>query len=96
MLLAPDGKVELRVLSVGRSVGNNWLVDGGLRNGDRVIVQGMQLVRPGQDVSAVEVTIDEILVSCKAVRRWLSRALTVLILARSSMSLVAAPRRAGS
>ncbi|UPJ46402.1 efflux RND transporter periplasmic adaptor subunit [Bradyrhizobium sp. 200] len=59
MLVAPDGKVELRVLSVGRGVGNNWLVDGGIRSGDRVIVQGMQLVRPGQDVSAVEVTIDE-------------------------------------
>lgn len=59
MFVAQNGKVEQRTLSVGRSVGNNWLVNSGVRDGDRIIVEGTQLVRPGQDVTAVEVIIDE-------------------------------------
>ncbi|HEY0328022.1 MAG TPA: efflux RND transporter periplasmic adaptor subunit [Rhodopseudomonas sp.] len=59
MIVTAEGKVEQRVLSVGKSVGNNWLANAGVKDGDRVIVEGTQLVRPGQDVTAVEVTIDE-------------------------------------
>lgn len=59
MFLAPDGKVEERVLSIGRSVGNNWLVGSGIVNGDRVIVEGAQFVRVGQQAKGVEVVIDE-------------------------------------
>jgi membrane fusion protein (multidrug efflux system) len=59
LFVTPDGKVEQRVLAVDRSVGNNWLVSSGVKDGDRVIVEGTQLVRPGQDVTAVEVTIDD-------------------------------------
>jgi len=54
-----DGKVEERVLTVSQSVGNNWLVSSGVSDGDRVIVEGSQFVRPGQDVDAVEVIIDD-------------------------------------
>lgn len=54
-----DGKVELRVLSVGRSVGNSWLVENGIADGDRVVVEGSQFVRSGQDVAAVEVVVDD-------------------------------------
>lgn len=54
-----DDKVEQRVLTVSRNVGNNWLVQSGIHDGDRVIVEGTLLVRPGQAVSTVEVTIDE-------------------------------------
>lgn len=59
MFVAADGKVEQRVLSIGRNVGNNWLVQSGIHDGDRVIVEGTLLVRPGQAVTATEVTIDE-------------------------------------
>jgi membrane fusion protein (multidrug efflux system) len=59
LFVTPEGKVEQRVLAVDRSVGNNWLVSSGVKDGDRVIVEGTQLVRPGQDVTAVEVTIDD-------------------------------------
>ncbi|TNE64382.1 MAG: efflux RND transporter periplasmic adaptor subunit [Alphaproteobacteria bacterium] len=59
MVVAADGKVQQRVLTVRNSVGNNWLVDAGVGDGDKVIVEGTQLVRVGQDVSTVEVTIDE-------------------------------------
>jgi len=54
-----EGKVEERVLTVSQSVGNNWLVSSGVSDGDRVIVEGSQFVRPGQDVDAVEVIIDD-------------------------------------
>lgn len=54
-----DGKVEERVLKTRRSIGNNWLVDTGVKNGERVIVEGGQLVRPGQTVTATEVSVDE-------------------------------------
>lgn len=54
-----DGKVEERVLATSRSVGNSWLVDRGVKDGERVIVEGGQLVRSGQTVTGNEVTIDE-------------------------------------
>ncbi len=59
MFVDSSSKVEERVLSVDRNVGNNWLVTSGAHDGDRVIVEGTQLVRPGQVVTPVEVTIDE-------------------------------------
>lgn len=54
-----DGKVEERVLVTERSVGNNWLVNQNVKDGDRIIVEGGQLVRSGQTVTGTEVTIDE-------------------------------------
>ncbi|WP_108051250.1 efflux RND transporter periplasmic adaptor subunit [Bosea sp. 124] len=54
-----DGKVEERVVATSRSVGNNWLVERGVKDGERIIVEGGQLVRPGQTVTGNEVTIDE-------------------------------------
>jgi membrane fusion protein (multidrug efflux system) len=59
MVVNAQGKVESRVLAVRNSVGNNWLVDSGVGDGDRVIVEGLQLVRAGGDATPVEVTIDE-------------------------------------
>jgi membrane fusion protein (multidrug efflux system) len=53
-----DGKVQERVLSVQRSIGNSWLVNEGLKDGDQVIVEGAQRVRDGQDVNVSLVTID--------------------------------------
>lgn len=41
------GKAQLRQISVSRTVGDKWLVTGGLRAGERVIVEGLQNVRPG-------------------------------------------------
>lgn len=59
MFVGKEGKVEQRVLTIDRNVGNNWLVSSGVQDGDRVVVEGVQRVRPGQDVTANEVTIDE-------------------------------------
>ena len=54
-----DGKVEVRTLSVQRSVGNNWLVDGGISDGDLLIVEGVSKVRDGQEVKTREVSSEE-------------------------------------
>lgn len=48
------GKVELRELTTERAMGDSWLVSTGLAAGDRVIVEGVQQVRPGAQVNAVE------------------------------------------
>ncbi|WDU64849.1 efflux RND transporter periplasmic adaptor subunit [Pseudomonas poae] len=47
VLLVVDGKVEQRVLTVERAVGNQWWVTAGLQAGDQVIVEGGQKVRVG-------------------------------------------------
>lgn len=54
-----ENKIEERVLVVGQTVGSNWLVNSGVADGDRVVVEGSQLVRIGQDVDTVEVIIDD-------------------------------------
>lgn len=59
LVLGKDDKIEERVLSVGRTIGNNWLVTAGLGDGDRVVVEGLQLVRAGQPATGVEVVIDD-------------------------------------
>lgn len=50
------GKVEERHVEIARAVGHSWLVDSGLAAGDRLIVVGVQKVRPGMSVRAVEST----------------------------------------
>nr|WP_281434842.1 efflux RND transporter periplasmic adaptor subunit [Rhizobium lusitanum] len=59
MFVAADGKVQQRVLKVQRSIGNSWLVNEGMTDGDRVIVEGSQRVRDGQEVTVSPVTIDD-------------------------------------
>jgi len=52
LVVGPDGKAQLRDLELGQVVGDKWLVTSGLRAGDRLIVQGLQRVKPGQAVHA--------------------------------------------
>jgi membrane fusion protein, multidrug efflux system len=53
LVVGADGKVESREITVGRAVGDRWLVTGGLAEGDQVIVEGLQKIRPGVPVKAV-------------------------------------------
>lgn len=46
-----DDKVQQRALVIDRAIGDQWLVASGLGPGDRVIVEGIQKVRPGVTVS---------------------------------------------
>ncbi|MBB4631438.1 efflux RND transporter periplasmic adaptor subunit [Sphingosinicella soli] len=40
----------VRAVKLGRLQGGNWVIEDGLRAGDRVVVSGLQAVRPGQPV----------------------------------------------
>jgi membrane fusion protein (multidrug efflux system) len=53
LIVNAAGKVEQRMLSLDRAIGDQWLVASGLAPGDRVIVEGMQKVRPGAAVKEV-------------------------------------------
>ncbi len=53
LLAGADGKVEQRMIAVDRAIGDKWLVTSGLAPGDRVIVEGMQRVRPGSQAKVV-------------------------------------------
>jgi membrane fusion protein (multidrug efflux system) len=54
MVVDDEGKVALREVRVSRTVGDKWLVEEGLAAGDRVIVEGLQKIRPGAPVQATE------------------------------------------
>ncbi|HEY0296743.1 MAG TPA: efflux RND transporter periplasmic adaptor subunit [Bordetella sp.] len=56
LVVTPENKVELRQIKTDRAVGDQWLVTDGLKAGDKVIVEGLQRVRPGVDVTATEWT----------------------------------------
>ena len=51
-----ENKVEIRPLKVGRTQGNSWVVLDGLKAGDKVIVEGLQKIRPGSPVRIAEPT----------------------------------------
>jgi membrane fusion protein (multidrug efflux system) len=53
LLVDATGKVEMRALVVDQAIGDQWLISSGLVPGDRVIVEGMQKVRPGSPVREV-------------------------------------------
>ena len=43
---------ELRRIAAERTIGDKWLVTAGLQPGERIIVEGLQKVRPGAPVAA--------------------------------------------
>ncbi|MBH3338021.1 efflux RND transporter periplasmic adaptor subunit [Pseudomonas mendocina] len=56
MVVGADNKIELRVLKADRTAGSAWLVEDGLKEGDRLITEGLQFVQPGAEVKAVPAT----------------------------------------
>ncbi|MGA9573783.1 MAG: efflux RND transporter periplasmic adaptor subunit [Lysobacterales bacterium] len=54
MLVNKDNTVEQRAVQVSRTIDDQWLVSSGLVEGDRVIVEGLQKIRPGAQVVATE------------------------------------------
>ena len=53
LVVGPEDKVEERIIQVARTIGDNWLVSEGLKGGERIIVEGIQNVRPGSTVRCV-------------------------------------------
>lgn len=58
LLVGADGKVEKRAVKVSRAYGSGWLVSEGVTAGDRVIVEGLQKVKPGDAVQAHPVAVE--------------------------------------
>jgi membrane fusion protein (multidrug efflux system) len=53
LIVGAGGRVEQRMLSLDRALGDQWLVASGLTPGDRVIAEGAQKVRAGAVVKEV-------------------------------------------
>jgi membrane fusion protein (multidrug efflux system) len=54
LVVGPDNKVASRTIQAARTLGDKWVVQGGLNEGERVIVAGVQKVQPGMVVRPVE------------------------------------------
>lgn len=54
MVLNAENMIEQRAVTVSRTVGDQWLVEDGLSDGDRVIVEGLQKIRPGMPAEGTE------------------------------------------
>ncbi len=51
-VVSPDNKVDLRWVKVGERTGSLWVIDEGLKPGERVIVEGVQKVKAGMTIAA--------------------------------------------
>ena len=54
MAVDAESKVVARPVQVAQSLGENWVVSSGVKAGERIIVEGLQKVRPGVTVQAEE------------------------------------------
>jgi membrane fusion protein (multidrug efflux system) len=50
-VVGSDNKVSIRPVNVGERVGTMWIINEGLKPGERVVVEGVQKVRDGAPVS---------------------------------------------
>jgi len=53
MVVDGENKVQQRMLTLDRAMGDRWLIESGIQPGDRVIVEGLQRVKPGTAVKVV-------------------------------------------
>src|ERR1700681_3727983 len=54
LVVGPDNKVTVHALQLRGTSGDQWIVESGLDDGDRVVVAGVQKVQPGAVVQAIE------------------------------------------
>ncbi|HEY4466422.1 MAG TPA: multidrug efflux RND transporter periplasmic adaptor subunit AcrA [Klebsiella sp.] len=59
MVVGEGDKVEVRQITATQAIGNQWLVTEGLKTGDRVIISGLQKVKPGIQVKTQEIVSDD-------------------------------------
>ena len=57
LVVGPDNKLASRTILATRTLGDQWVVQSGLNEGERVVIAGMQKVLPGMAVRAVEAPI---------------------------------------
>jgi membrane fusion protein (multidrug efflux system) len=49
-VVSSENKVSIRTVKVGERAGRMWIVDEGLKPGERVVAEGVQNVGPGMTV----------------------------------------------
>jgi membrane fusion protein (multidrug efflux system) len=54
-----DNTIEFRQVQTGQRIGSLWVIDSGLAAGERIVVEGLQKLRPGVTVSPETVTISD-------------------------------------
>ncbi len=54
MVVNGDDEIESRPLTIQRATSDAWIVTDGLEPGDRVVVEGLQRIRPGAKVSVAD------------------------------------------
>ena len=52
-IVTPDDKIEVRPVKADTAVGDKWIVTSGLKPGERVVVEGLQKIKPGATVKPV-------------------------------------------
>jgi membrane fusion protein (multidrug efflux system) len=58
-VVGKDDTVEIRMVKPGERIATLWVVDSGLKAGERVVVEGLQKVRPGVKVKPEMVKVEE-------------------------------------
>jgi membrane fusion protein (multidrug efflux system) len=58
-VVGTDDTVEIRMVKAAQRIGNLWVIDSGLKAGERIVVEGLQKVRPGVKVKPEVVTIED-------------------------------------
>ncbi|HWH70937.1 MAG TPA: efflux RND transporter periplasmic adaptor subunit [Candidatus Sulfotelmatobacter sp.] len=56
-VVGPDNKVNIRPVTAGERVGADWVIEGNLKAGDRVVAEGIQKVRDGTVVNPVPLKV---------------------------------------
>ena len=59
-VVKPDDTVDIRMVTPGERVGTLWVIDSGLNTGERVVVEGLQKVRPGVKVTPETVSVEPV------------------------------------
>jgi membrane fusion protein (multidrug efflux system) len=49
-IVDPGNKVRIQPVKLGETIGNEWIVREGVMAGERVVVEGLQKIRPGVQV----------------------------------------------
>ncbi|MBB6095175.1 membrane fusion protein (multidrug efflux system) [Povalibacter uvarum] len=60
IVVGEGDKAEMRPVQLGPRLGTQWIVDQGLKPGDRVVVEGVQKARPGSPLKVTLITADQL------------------------------------
>lgn len=58
LVLNDENQVDQRIVEMGRRIGAMWVVNNGLNDGEKIVIEGLQKVRPGVAVAPIEKTVD--------------------------------------